>query len=67
MVWDTLAVFYRLKILKYYDDHNVRKWIFDPELRLRLNTGEMENNALSTLFMHNRHYFNGANDRRRGH
>lgn len=22
MVWDTLAVFYRLRILRYYDDHN---------------------------------------------
>lgn len=25
MVWDTLAVFYRLRILRYYDDHNKRR------------------------------------------
>lgn len=27
MVWDTAAVFYRLKILKYYDDKNKDNWI----------------------------------------
>jgi len=26
-LWDTMAVFYRLKILKYYDDKNKSKWI----------------------------------------
>ncbi|MFC1646664.1 glycosyltransferase [Patescibacteria group bacterium] len=36
---DTLAVFYRLKILKYYDDDNKRKWKFDPELNFRINIG----------------------------
>ncbi|OGC38932.1 hypothetical protein A3K42_01310 [candidate division WWE3 bacterium RBG_13_37_7] len=40
---DTLAVFYRLKILRYYDDANKRKWIYDKELELRINTGEMTN------------------------
>ena len=39
MFWDTLAVFYRLNILKYYDDSNHRKWIFDPELDFRINIG----------------------------
>lgn len=29
MMWDTLAVFYRLKILKYYDDSNKKNWIQD--------------------------------------
>lgn len=39
MLWDTLAVFYRLKILRYYDDVNKRKWRFDPELNFRINIG----------------------------
>ena len=33
MAWDTLAVFYRLHILHYYDDKNKDKWIKDPKLR----------------------------------
>lgn len=36
---DALAVFYRLKILHYYDDKNRRRWIYDPELEMRINTG----------------------------
>lgn len=36
---DTLAVFYRLKILHYYDDSNTRKWKYDPELQMRVNIG----------------------------
>jgi glycosyltransferase involved in cell wall biosynthesis len=36
---DTLAVFYRLRILHYYDDANKRKWRFDPELNFRINVG----------------------------
>lgn len=39
MLWDTLAVFYRLKILRYYDNANKRKWRFDPELNFRVNIG----------------------------
>lgn len=37
MLWDTLAVFYRLKILHYYDANNNRKWKYDPELNFRIN------------------------------
>lgn len=37
MFWDTLAVFYRLKILRYYDDSSRRKWKYDPELNFRIN------------------------------
>src|SRR3972149_1684697 len=37
MLKDTLAVFYRLKILHYYSDENKRKWRFDPELNFRVN------------------------------
>jgi len=29
MAWDTAAVFYRLKILHYYDDKNRKNWITD--------------------------------------
>lgn len=36
---DTLAVFYRLRILRYYDDHNQRKWRYDPELNFKVNIG----------------------------
>jgi len=39
-LFEALAVFYRLKILNYYDDKNKRKWIYDPELEMRINTGE---------------------------
>lgn len=39
MLVDTLAVFYRLKIVKYYDDNNKRKWKYDPELNFRINIG----------------------------
>lgn len=37
---DALAVFYRLNILEYYNDKNKRKWIYDPELQMRINTGK---------------------------
>jgi len=39
MLLDTLAVFYRLKILKYYDSRNKRKWVYDQELDMRVNIG----------------------------
>ncbi len=39
MFLDTLAVFYRLRILNYYSDENKRKWRFDPELNFRVNIG----------------------------
>lgn len=39
MFLDTMAVFYRLKILRYYSDKNKRKWWFDPELNFRVNIG----------------------------
>lgn len=39
MLLDTLAVFYRLRILNYYSDSNKRKWRFDPELNFRVNVG----------------------------
>ncbi len=39
MMIDTLAVFYRLKILNYYADSNKRKWKYDPQLNFRVNIG----------------------------
>jgi glycosyltransferase involved in cell wall biosynthesis len=39
MLLDTLAVFYRLKILKYYDSKNKREWVYDKELDMRINVG----------------------------
>ena len=39
MLLDTLAVFYRLKVLRYYDDSNKRKWRYDPELDFKVNVG----------------------------
>lgn len=37
--WDTLAIFYRLKMLRYYSNQNKRKWRFDPELHFKVNVG----------------------------
>lgn len=37
MLWDTMAIYYRLHILHYYDTSNKRKWILDPELNFRIN------------------------------
>lgn len=39
VLWETLAVFYRLRILHYYDNMNKRKWRFDPELNFKVNVG----------------------------
>ncbi len=39
MLIDTLAVFYRLRIVKYYDDGNQRKWKYNKKLNLRINIG----------------------------
>lgn len=38
-LWDTLAIFYRLKILHYYDEGNRRKWRYEKELDFRVNVG----------------------------
>lgn len=37
MFIDTLAVFYRLRILRYYDHHNRHRWKCDPELKFQVN------------------------------
>jgi len=40
MITDTLAVFYRLRILHYYSDKKKRLWVYDKDLDMRVNTGE---------------------------
>lgn len=39
MLKDTAAVFYRLRILGYYNDGNKRKWRYDPDLDFKVNIG----------------------------
>jgi glycosyltransferase involved in cell wall biosynthesis len=39
MLRDTLAVFYRLNLLRYYDDSSKRKWRYDPDLDFKVNIG----------------------------
>lgn len=36
---DSLAVFYRLRVLHYYDDINSRKWVYNKDLKMRVNIG----------------------------
>lgn len=36
---DTLAIYYRMRILHYYDDSHQRKWVYDNDLDLRVNVG----------------------------
>ncbi len=38
MLVDTAAIFYRLYVLRYYEDNNRRRWRLDPELNFRVNT-----------------------------
>lgn len=37
--WDTIAIFYRLRIRGYYKNKNKRKWRYDPELEFKINIG----------------------------
>lgn len=39
MFVDTMAVFYRLRIVGYYDNSNKKHWKLDPELELHVNLG----------------------------
>lgn len=39
VLWDTLAVYYRLRILHYYESSNKRRWRYDPELNFKVNIG----------------------------
>lgn len=36
---DTLAIIYRLKILRYYDDSRKREWRYDSDLNFKVNIG----------------------------
>ncbi len=44
IVLETIAIFYRLRILHYYSDKKKRKWFYDKELDLKINTGEYSKN-----------------------
>ncbi len=37
MLIDSLAVFYRLKILNYYSNKNRKKWVYDKELQMTIS------------------------------
>ena len=43
VVYDTLAVFYRMYLLRYYHPNNQQKWVYDKELDMRINTGQIGN------------------------
>lgn len=36
---DALAIFYRLRILHFYSNKNKRKWVYNPELDMKINIG----------------------------
>jgi len=38
-LWDALAIFYRLRIVHYYDDDHQRKWVYDKDLDFKVNVG----------------------------
>lgn len=42
ILYDTLAVFYRMYFLGYYKDNVIRETVFDKELDMPINTGEVE-------------------------
>jgi dolichol-phosphate mannosyltransferase len=41
MFVDTFGVFYRMYLLGYYHPKSKRKWVYDKELEMRVNTGEL--------------------------
>lgn len=41
MLVDTVAIFYRMYFLGYYHPKSKRKWIYDEDLQMRVNTGEL--------------------------
>lgn len=36
---ESLAIIYRLRLRRYYDDTNKREWRYDPELNFKVNVG----------------------------
>lgn len=46
MIIDTIAVFYRIRFLKFYDDNSKRLWKYDKELEMRVNTGEIKRDEI---------------------
>lgn len=50
MAWDTMAVFYRLRILGYYNEHKNREWVFDPDLNFRINIVKTRRKTKNILY-----------------
>jgi len=46
MLIDTIAVFYRMRFMNFYDDNSKRLWVYDKDLEMRINTGELGNNEV---------------------
>jgi hypothetical protein len=46
MIIDTFGVFYRIRLMKFYDDNSKRLWKYDKDLEMRVNTGEMKSNEI---------------------
>lgn len=40
MFWDTLAVFYRLRVSRLYDDGNEKSWGYDPDLSFKVKISQ---------------------------
>lgn len=40
MMWDTITVFYRLYIIKYYDNKNQLKWNIDPDIKFDFKSNQ---------------------------
>lgn len=41
ILYDTISIFYRMYFLQYYDEKSKRKWKYDKELEMKVNTGEV--------------------------
>jgi len=43
-IWETFAIWYRLKIIKYYDSDADRVKVYDDDLEMYVNTGALKGN-----------------------
>src|SRR3990167_8123721 len=48
-VYDTLAVWYRMHVLKYYKNNQNLIKIYDEDLKMNINTGDMKNRKQSII------------------
>jgi len=54
--YDTLAVWYRMHILNYYMDRNNRINVYDEDLQMYVNTGDMKNRKQSIINLVNKSF-----------